>query len=145
MQIRGKTKMCKIKSKKTLEWTCGNCNKFHIERVSNVSNNITNVKCRNCGSERTIFLIEQLESSFAADWLELKCQQCTERRECLSDKNTFEKRIKLINKLGFCEDYIVDSSELSKNPYQVCYEERTFDEIYNKGGFQLDERDNDEN
>lgn len=73
------------------------------------------------------------------DWLTTKCPRCTERAECLSEKNEklFDHRMELTDKLGFCEDYVVDNSQFKTDRHQVCHEETTFEDLYNKGEFPI--------
>lgn len=73
-------------------------------------------------------------------WSIGKCYICAERYDCYlnNDKKIFKKKEKLIGKLGFCEDYIVDHSRISIDRKQVYHEERTFDEMFNKGRFPID-------
>lgn len=85
--------------------------------------------------------LTEKELRIANDWLFVKCPQCTERPTCFSKENKkkHEARIQIIDTLGFCEDYIVDSTKLKTDRRQVCHEEVTFDELYNKGEFPIDD------
>lgn len=118
-----------------VEWICKNCNSVHIQRVVS-SENVIRVDCSDCGSVRRIQLINKPEDEIISSWIYDKCPQCTILKECFSsdNKKLHKKRTILIGKLGFCEDYIVDFSKLPVNRRQVCQEEKTFEEIYNKRG-----------
>lgn len=81
------------------------------------------------------------ERQIANDWLATKCIQCTERPECFAEKNEkkYDARVQMIDTLGFCEDYVVDTTKLETDRRQVCHEEVTFDDLYNKGHFPIDD------
>jgi hypothetical protein len=85
-------------------------------------------------------LMTDEEIEIAETWFGLKCPQCTERFDCLSKENKkiFRKKMKSVNTLGFCEDYIVDLSQLPVDNLQVCHEEITFKELFNRGIFPID-------
>jgi len=121
----------------TFEWVCNNCNYVHIEKLRSTKPENESVErtCSQCGTIRQIKLVELPEAGLAGDWLDSKCRQCEERKDCLSkdNKKIFYARLKLINKLGFCEDYVFDHSQIEIDKRQVCHEERTFDDIFNKG------------
>jgi len=127
------------------EWTCTKCNYLHVEIIApkNRKDNTIKLECKQCGDIRHITLVDVPESALAGNWLSEKCHQCTEREECLSKDNRkiHNKRVHLISKLGFCEDYIVDSSQLQTDKRQVCHEEVTFDDLFNKGIFPINPED----
>jgi hypothetical protein len=128
----------------TFEWTCTNCNYLNKEVLApseHPDNKIAKFRCKQCNKIRKIAIIDAPESAVTEDWLVEKCHLCSERKECFSKENKkiFKNRIHNILKLGFCEDYIVDPFQLSVDKCQVCREERTFDELFNKGIFPLDE------
>jgi len=110
--------MSKNYKPKTFEWTCNECNYLHVEvlKFRKSKDDTINLNCNQCGSTRKIKLVEVPDASLSSDWLITKCSQCMERKECLSkdSRNVFNKRTRLIGKLGFCEDYVVDSSRLNK-------------------------------
>jgi predicted RNA-binding Zn-ribbon protein involved in translation (DUF1610 family) len=122
------------KIKGQVEWVCKNCNSVHIQRICS-SDDIINITCSDCGYMRRIHLINKPENEIVSDWLSEKCPHCTVLKDCFSstNKKLLEKRMTLIGKLSFCEEYVVDFSKLPSNPRQVCQEEKTFHEIYNKG------------
>ena len=134
------------KSKETkthnFEWTCMKCNYTNTEYYipKNYRDNTVKLICKQCRSIRHIAIIDIPECALAGNWLSEKCHRCTERTECLSKENKkiHNKRVTLISKLGFCEDYVVDSSQLPTDKRQVCHEEVEFDELFNKGIFPID-------
>lgn len=135
----------KAKETKThdFEWTCMKCGYLHIEYSApkNYRDNTVKLLCNQCGSIRRIAIVDVPESALAGNWFGEKCQKCTERSECFSKENKkiHNKRVNLISKLGFCEDYVVDSSQLPTDKRQVCHEEVEFDELFNRGIFPIDE------
>jgi hypothetical protein len=131
-----------IKSE-SFEWTCTHCKSLHIEKLSfiKVEKEIVKLTCNTCGSIRPIKLINLPEEGLSNDWVSMKCHMCAERFQCFSDSNQklFNSRSKRIEKLGFCEEYSVDSSQLRTDKRQVCHEEVTFNELFNKGIFPIEE------
>jgi len=135
--------MAKKSKSETFEWMCNVCQYLHseISIPPETKDGVIKLACKECGSIRHIKLVDLRECALTNDWISIKCHQCLERIECLFSKNTkiFNARFKLINKLGFCEDYVVDSSKLSTNNRQVCHEEVTFRDLYNTGNFPINE------
>lgn len=128
----------------SFEWTCGNCQQLNIEKLkySKVNCDVIDVKCKHCDLVRQLRLVELPETGLASDALGLDCDKCESRFKCLSigNEDVFKKKLKRINDLGFCVDYEFDTS-ISTNPRQVCHEERTFDDIFNKGHLPIYEDD----
>ena len=72
------------------------------------------------------------------EWDKVNCHKCSERFNCFyENEKVFTERSKQIDKLGFCEEYVVDSSKMPTNRRQVCEEEITFNELFNKGIFPI--------
>ena len=84
--------------------------------------------------------LSEKEKDEAENWIFEKCPKCIEHVQCFSKSNQkiSDKRNLEIQRLGFCEDYVVDSSQLLTNPRQVCQEEVSFDELMNRGYFPMD-------
>jgi len=135
--------MAKKSEFESFEWICNVCQYLHseISIPSETKDGVIKLACKECGSIRHIKLVDLQESELADNWISIKCRQCLERTECLFSKTAkaFNRRFKLINKLGFCEDYVVDSSQFSTSNKQMCHEEVTFKDLYNSGNFPIDE------
>jgi len=135
------TKKSKEINYETFDWTCYNCKTLNIEThiSSKIVNETIKLMCSYCGQLRPIKLVDLPEAVMVVDWIGSKCPQCIERINCFNEENKiFKQRTKLINKLSFCEDYIVDASRLQTDNRQICHEEVTFDDLFNKGQFPLD-------
>lgn len=128
------TKKIKKIRAESFEWLCNNCKSMNIEKHIDLKAEQDNIRltCTYCGTIRPVKLIELPEEGLSSDWISEKCPQCLERFSCLHNAKSFYKRQRLITKLGFCEEYVVDSSQLLNDSKQVCHEEISFGELYNE-------------
>jgi hypothetical protein len=136
------TKKAKETKPESFEWICNNCKSVHVEKYeyTKVEKNKIKLTCTCCGQVRPVKLIELPEEELANNWVSMKCHKCEERLECFENNNQklFKKKSKLIARLGFCEDYTVDHSQLTTDKKQVCHEEVTFNSLFNRGIFPTD-------
>ena len=75
------------------------------------------------------------------DWIQSECTQCHERSYCFDRSNRIVrgKRLSLVTKLGFCEDYDFDHNSVPTNRSQSLEDVETFDDAWGNGEFPIDE------
>lgn len=72
------------------------------------------------------------------EWNDSNCHKCTERSNCFyGDKKIFAEREKQIDRLGFCEEYVIDATKQKVRRRQAYEEEVTFSELFNRGIFPI--------